>query len=54
MNTKLLQKEKQAYISLQRLDADKLLRIWRRKYSRRLSGLNAVKAIRELREGKIR
>jgi len=45
-------KKNKGATSLQRLEADRLLGAWRKKYARKLKGWDAVKAIRELRDGK--
>lgn len=47
-------REKTAVTSLSRLQAEQMLLLWRKKYAHKLRGLDAVKAIRELREGKYR
>lgn len=41
-------------LSLRRLEADRLLQAWRKKNAAKLKGWDAVKAVRALRDGKLR
>ena len=52
MATVTTRKKNKGTTSLQRLEADRLLEAWRKKYANKLKGWDAVKAIRELRDGK--
>jgi len=45
-------KKNRGTTSLQRLEADRLLKAWRKKYANKLKGWDAIKAIRDLRDGK--
>lgn len=49
-----LSKQHSATLSLEKLSADRLLRIWREKNAGKLKGLNATKVIRAMRESKLR
>lgn len=48
------QKKSKRALSLQRLEADRLLRVWRKKNAAKLKGWDAAKAVRVLRDGKLR
>jgi len=52
MATVTTRKKNKGTTSLQRMDAHRSLEAWRKKYARKLKGWNAVKAIRNLRDGK--
>lgn len=48
------QKKSKRASSLRRLEADRLLQVWRKKNTAKLKGWDAVKAVRALRDGKLR